>query len=197
MKTRMMNIELLRIVTMFLITLWHFHEWYLLPNIENIDRFTAKFVGVSMNFLPFHVNAFILVSGFFGIKSSSKGMVQIYTMCLFYMVLNFALNVYMGNSFDLVKLIFPISHGGWWFINIYFLLLILAPYINLALDQLDRKRWKLLLCSLALIDCYFGFIQHLGTLYNYGYDLMNMITVYIVGRFMSTIYFINSSLIIQ
>lgn len=60
--------------------------------------------------------------------------------------------------------------------------------INIALDQLDRKRWKLLLCSLALIDCYFGFIQHLGTLYNYGYDLMNMITVYIVGRFMSTIY---------
>lgn len=188
MKTRMMNIELLRIVAMFLITLWHFHEWYLLPNIENIDRFTAKFVGISMNFLPFHVNAFVLISGFFGIKSSSKGMVQIYTMCLFYMVLNFALNVYIGNSFDLVKLIFPISHGGWWFINIYFLLLILAPYINLALDQLDRKRWKLLLCSLALIDCYFGFIQHLGTLYNYGYDLMNMITVYIVGRFMSTIY---------
>lgn len=188
MKKRMMNIELLRIVAMFLITLWHFNAWYILPNIEKIDSLTAKFVGVSMNFLPFHVNAFILISGFFGIKSSSKGMIQIYTMCLFYMVLNCAMNFFMGNNFDFIKLVFPISHGGWWFINIYFLLLMIAPYINIALEKLDKVKWMLLLCSLFLIDCYFGFIQHLGTLYNYGYDLINMTTVYVVGRFMSTTY---------
>lgn len=188
MKTRLLNIELLRIVAMLLITLWHFHAWYIMPNIDQIDNVTSHMVGIGMNFLPFHVNAFILISGYFGIKSSNKGLVQIYTMCLFYVFLDFFLSLYLGKQFNLEKLIFPISHGRWWFINIYTLLLLIAPFINKMVEKLTKKEWLLLLISLGLIDCYFGFIQHLGTLYNYGYDLVNMTTVYIIGRFMSTEY---------
>lgn len=188
MKTRLLNIELLRIVAMLLITLWHFDAWYIMPNIEQIDNTTSHMVGIGMNFLPFHVNAFILISGYFGIKSSNKGFVQIYTMCLFYVILDFILSLYFGKQFGFEKLIFPISHGGWWFINIYTLLLFIAPFINKMVEKLTKKEWILLLTSLGLIDCYFGFIQHLGTLYNYGYDLGNMATVYIVGRFLSTEY---------
>lgn len=138
MKTdkRLLNIELLRIVTMLLITLWHFHAWYILPYVENIDTITQKAVGLTMSFLPFHVNVFILISGYFGIKSSLKGCVQIYTMCLFYVGLDCIFNECLGNEFDFKKLIFPISHGGWWFINIYFCLLLIAPFINRAVNNL-------------------------------------------------------------
>lgn len=184
-KQRLLNIELLRIVAMGLITLGHFYGWFLLPHEESYDPRLLLILKKVMSFLPFHVNTFILISGYFGIKHNVSGIVKISFLCWFYNLLDIGILLFRGCQIDFLKIIFPITHGGWWFINIYVCLLILAPLLNKIAKGADKIEWRTILLPFIIIDVYFGFFQKMDTIYHYGYDIINMSTIYMIGRYLS------------
>ena len=70
--SRNLNIELIRIVSMFLIVLGHIF-FIFIPLGQNGSVFFRTIVPHLIFFIPFHVNLFVLISGFCGIKSLMGG----------------------------------------------------------------------------------------------------------------------------
>lgn len=88
-KQRQSNIELLRIISMFLVLIVH-SDFFSLgsPNMESF--ITKPFFSFSQ--LLFQaisigcVNIFVLISGWFGIKPNLKGFIKFIFQCLFFLV---------------------------------------------------------------------------------------------------------------
>ena len=100
MKTRQSNIELLRLFSMFALLLLHFYV-HALPN----TTIYAEQVGFWKNFplalsslTSLQVNIFVLISGWFGIHTTPKKVIEFYLMCAFYSVLTYCMSLGMGSG---------------------------------------------------------------------------------------------------
>lgn len=91
---------------------------------------------------------FVLISGYFGIKPSVKGLLSIYLSMVFYNVLLFLGWVFVGhnhpNISDYVKVFMPFSHSApWlWFMKTYILLYLISPLLNKARDFRIEKTYN-------------------------------------------------------
>lgn len=68
--------------------------------------------------------------------------------------------------------------------TVYFLLVLLAPFLEKTFSTFNNKDWYRLLVTVLIINVYFGHYQHLEVVYMLGYDLVNMLTVYCLGAFL-------------
>ena len=84
---------------------------------------------------------------------------------------------------NIVRVIFPISTGRWWFLTTYFLLMLLAPFIEIALERVSRKQ---LLYTLILYFCINTIGPYLRPA-NIGENLQNFIFIYLLGAYLRRI----------
>lgn len=110
-------IELLRCVLMFLIVADHCYYHGIFK--ESQVAWTALFT----TFVLWHVDCFVAISGWFGIKFSLKKFWRIYAQVLFYSLLSFV----FGGKFDIT---------GGWFGGTYLFLMMIAPLLNLMIEKL-------------------------------------------------------------
>lgn len=180
---RQSNIEILRIIAMFMILLWH--AW---GHFEaGLPQYPFHFiVGLSWPILNIHVDLFVLISGYFGLKLRLKSLLMLYTSVLFYTIILFTYSeiTNINNGTNILSLIFPLTHGDWWFIRIYVLLLFISPLLNIIIDKCNiNNSWKTCLFITCGVNFYFSYIQEVDTIYHYGYDLSNFICLYFIGRY--------------
>lgn len=179
--TRQANFELLRILAMYLIVIWHIKGHYVDGGPGAFHPLVAKILTGLSNFISFHVDLFILITGYFGIRNNKKAIVKNLLLCSIYLW-GFNLISYLHNgTFDIKEVIFPISHNPWWFMTVYFLLVLVAPFLEKMLSALTDKEWLVWVEILLVLNVYFGHFQHLKVVYMMGFDLMNMLTVYSLG----------------
>lgn len=191
MKTRQSNIELLRIISMFMILCVHFTgATFNLPAIMKFhDIFslntTSKILMESFSIIG--VNCFVLISGYFGIKPSIKGSINFILWCTFYSVIIYLIYAILKpEQYTLtdVGLSFAIfSHTDLWFIPAYFALYIISPIINNGLQNIDKKQYALLLIGLTFLNVYLGWFWK-GNINPTGYNVMQLIYIYIIGRYL-------------
>lgn len=147
---RQSNMELLRIVAMFLIVLFHcsyksgFEFDYLTINNIIIKSFWM--------FGELGVNLFTLVSGYFLINGRFKGEKVIYLLCqvLFYWLISVAVAIEIGiysieDLKSFILLFFPTITNRYWYVTAYIVLYLFIPWINPFLKQLSQRRFILLL----------------------------------------------------
>lgn len=179
-KERNTSIELFRLICMFLIVLGH-----LVGNGLSQFDFYYKYQITSMTILSFcivGVNCFILISGYFQIKSPIS-ILNIYFISTFYSVLLYLLNAYFIGDFETMKLIkslFSISKGGLWFILCYSEFLLLSPIINSALHKSNNKILILYCIVLSILNLYFGYFMQ-GNINPNGFNVMHFIYMYTIG----------------
>lgn len=184
MKKRESNIELLRIVLMTMIVLWHFIVHGFLFNYSGgDDEYVHPLLNhVVMSILCCHVNCFIFISGYFGIKTDRKRIISFLTMTTFYGVFTFLLLLGITRTFDIEKLfqsLVPLCGGMWWFFTDYFFLMLLAPFINEGMDCLShRKVSYLLVCMFALSV---SGMRFLGGTFDQSFLFL---FIYMLGRFL-------------
>lgn len=126
--------------------------------------------------------AFMLISGFYGIKFSKKKMLGLsITATIYYMatemgnsILNFG-----GGIIDFIRHIPPISTKVWWFMAIYMIIMLLSPILNKGIDSISKKEYKTILISLLFIESY-GFYLNGATS---GSDLLGLLNIYLIGRY--------------
>lgn len=185
---RSSNIELLRIVLMTMIVLWHFivHGMgYAREEIYESDSFSLITLLVCP-LLCYHVNTFVFISGYFSINFNLKKYVRFLAMLAFYGLCSYLLYllVYYKNDFWLHikasdwKVLFAGSNGMWWFITNYLFLMCLAPLINRGWERTNLKEQrKLLLLS--------GFFVCSGIAYyeDYVNPTMTFVFMYLLGRY--------------
>ncbi len=155
-KKRELNFELLRIISMFLIVMYHFSDWGGVININ--DNIPNKVVGCFLNiFGNLGVNLFVLISGYFLINSKFKfkKLLRLIAEVFFYSVILYVvcicLKVTTFSIKEFIRVIFPISYNMYWFATTYIGLYLISPFINKLLNTISRKEHKKLMYLLIIL----------------------------------------------
>lgn len=161
-KQRNSAFELCRVLSMLMIVGCHFatHGSF------SFDKSTITIPRLWWNVIEmggnFGVDVFILISGYFMVNNTNltfnkKRALKIWGQALFYSIIIFLFGNIIGitNSsiVQLIKTIFPITTGAWWFLTTYFVLFLLHPYINRLLHSLNKHQYQGLLILLFIIWC--------------------------------------------
>lgn len=133
-KTRNASFELLRIICMFMIVLYHLFI--------KLDYSTVSTSALYSSILfPLHVAVicFVLISGYFGIRLSFKKITDFFIQVLFYNIVVYSVCSVISNEFTVKNFIIsflPLSHNqDLWFIRTYLYLMLLSPLINKYLSS--------------------------------------------------------------
>lgn len=181
----MSNIELLRIVSMAMVLAVHFTgAAFGLPSPDDLSSPTAMMLGKNVveTLTIVGVNCFILISGFFGIRATWKGLLGFTFTCLFASAVVFMLYC-VESGFSWVFLwesVCIYSCTDLWFVPAYLVLYLLSPVLNAGLKSLDRRKLFLFLGGLLFVNVYLGWMRG-GKVNPYGYNEMQMILMYSIG----------------
>lgn len=188
-KMRNSNFELMRIVSMFFIVIYHIiiHGKIL----ENSHGTTHFVLYIILAICIVHVNSFILVTGYFQCKSKLKltKVIQLNNSIWFYtvsIVLFFI--IVKGNTFnsiELLKTFLPISYNDYWFLTNYLILYLISPILNTVINNIDEKKFKRIIVLLLFIDSILPTLTN-SSFFNVtlGYSLYHFIFLYFVGAFL-------------
>lgn len=148
--------ELLRIISMFLIVLCHIT---LVPTIFNS-------VGANVNFVIAHLQTasalenlaifgragnelFVLISGYFLIEKKPKISRFFRTMNLVHMyswsflIISLILSLFFTIHINLSEIfhqIFPVIFSQYWFVTVYLVIILLSPFLNTLIKNLNMKQ---------------------------------------------------------
>jgi hypothetical protein len=152
------NIELLRIVCIIGITMYHFadHGGFVFDQTPLLIN--ELFIQTISIFGKMGVNCFILISGYYLV--STKGIavqkiLKIWGEMLFYSlgisIVLWAAGVGTVTPEMIVISLLPVLTDTWWFASCYFIMLILAPFLNRMVHSIDRRMHMELIAVLLLL----------------------------------------------
>ena len=155
------GIELLRLISMFLIVMHHYSSpgsgfpgLLFLP-----DTFNKFFVEFMYFGGKIGVNCFVIISGYFlsGTEFKISRLIKLWLLTVFYSVLIYVVfSLFRQEPFsgkELIKSAFPILTNRYWFITAYVALYLLYPFINRMIDNLEHKQMLTLLAVLSVGLC--------------------------------------------
>ena len=134
------------------------------------------------------VNAFVFISGYFGIKLKLNTAFSIYLQALFYSVILYLFVVLIDlEQFNLRTFCFsflPISKNLWWFITAYLVLYFLTPFLNSGMESLEYNKMKILMVIILILDCFSSFIFNNPSIAHSAYTVFHLMTIYLLARFL-------------
>lgn len=167
MKQRNSAIEMLRILSMMMVLMVHFvGATFGLPTREQLYALDSgvlwKDVLESLSIVG--VNCFVLISGYYGIKTTRRRLLDFTLWCLFASLLAYACRcVEAGCLADgFVGALLVYSKTDLWFVPAYLALFLLSPLLNAGLERLDGRRLHLMLLALIFINVYLGWFHKGG-----------------------------------
>lgn len=187
-KQRNLSIELLRIISMFLIVLHHsvYHGYLKNPTHLSHEALTSV-VGCLGAGGKIGVYIFIIISGYFLIQSDKwrfKKIMLLYCEVWFYsiaaLIFNAMFHVTHISFKSFITSIFPIMFGNYWFMTTYMILMLFIPFINRCIQTLTKKQFQWLLCLLVVFSILIPTIPHTKVCEN---DLSLFITLYLTGGY--------------
>lgn len=190
MKIRNSNFELMRIISMIFIILWHIliHGHFF----NNCENPTLKIVFAIILFaIAIHVNSFIILTGYYQSNSKFKlrKLISIIFQVIFYSLLVLYIGVKMNwiNNLTIVNIInniLPESVKNYWFISLYLIIYTFSDYLNMFINNLTRKQLENFILLLFLVISISPFLT--------GYQIVNsefaklgvFILMYIMGGYL-------------
>lgn len=140
------NFELLRLVAMFFIVFYHI-LCFVIVKVDDSLIYRALW-------LPLHVAVicFVLISGYFHIKPSLRGIAKLIAPLVIYYL---PLTIWeLAHGIGDIKSLFIFSKSPYWFIRTYLCLFLIAPMLNAYLSSNRRRMY--LLFILGFISLYMG-----------------------------------------
>lgn len=170
-KLRESNFELLRLIAMLFIV-WYHLLCFFVVKIDDAPVYKAMY-------LPLHVAVicFVLISGYFRIRPSIRGIAKLaFPLLLFYLPLSVYELIFDGVGG--AKSLFFFSKSPYWFIRTYFYLFLMAPVLNSFLAS-DKRRLYLLIV-LGFMAVYMGWLMHDKSMLD-GKNLVLFMFLYVLG----------------
>lgn len=155
-KNRNSNIEILRIIAMIMIVAHHF-ELYAVYNVFNNSELMSYVNIVIRAKGKIGVDIFILISGYFLIKSkiNVKRVLKLWLQILFYSIgIMLVFKIFINNNItikQMLKYALPISYRKYWFASTYMYLCLLIPYINKFVSNVNQKTYRNLIIVLTFL----------------------------------------------
>ena len=184
-KKRNSGIDLIRLVAMLGIVYTHI----LAQGKGTAKYFRYKNEIRTLTFVFWHNNAFTLIAGIVGYKSTKYSnllylwmCVVFYSLGIHYYFQRFISNVKVNG--ELYKEYYPVIYNRYWFFTSYFGMFIFLPAINKGLQYLNKSEFKLLVLSIFFIFVFwFNYINNkIDVFYmNNGFSTIWFLCMYIIG----------------
>lgn len=179
-KQRESSFELLRLISQYMIVIGHVLQVIVTP------ASGEPFYKAIMFPLHVAVPCFVMISGFFGIKASIKGLVNLlkFVVVLYVPLLLIKLIVMGGGTNDILAIVFPVSRTNTWFIRTYLWLFLLSPLVNKALENSTLQQKFIYALCLFAISNYAGTIGNDVSLTE-GKNIVAFLFYYLIGHILS------------
>lgn len=184
------NMELLRIIAMMLVLGVHFCGAALsLPEHKGNPELLSegdwwKLVVESVTIIG--VDLFVLISGYFGIKTSWSGIWKFSLQVVFYSVgiyfFGLLIGIWTMDWSIVLRSMMIYTKTYYWFVPAYFGLMLIAPLLNAAIAAMLRRTYTLLLIGLSVATFYGGWICDMK-FSNDGYSTVNFVLLYLIARY--------------
>ncbi|MBR4351262.1 MAG: acyltransferase family protein [Bacilli bacterium] len=190
MKKRLSNFELMRIISMFFIVLWHFLLFGKME--EGTFGLTQNVIVLLKAITLVHVNSFVLLTGYFNYDKKFKlsKVIKTNNSIWFYnaaciLVLLFAFGIGFSKFFTF-RMLLPIPrHDDYWFLVVYMLLYLLSPLLNMVINGSDKTKHKMIIVGLLIITIVnYVFNNELYHHISGGYSLFSFILLYFIGSYL-------------
>lgn len=185
-KPRQSNFELLRIVAILMVLAMHvvgmahkhIGQSFLNLQVENL-------VNVVCNT---GVDAFILISGWFGIRRKRLRFLDLVLTSIVYVFATQLYITHFGAPWEAFRkgyrAVFAYEN---WFVGCYLLLYLVAPWINSLVESLSRESFRSLVLTLVVavgvVPTFFD-APNGSVIFWHGKCIAWMVTVYIIGRYL-------------
>lgn len=184
--TRQSNIELLRWLSMLMITVFHING----HSLQYSDGFfsTEGILWHITNTLTVSATSiFVLISGYFGIKFKIKGVLNLYLRCAVWGVIGYLLYCVLANTppstaAKLFARLMPFTHGKWWFIITYLELYFLSPVLNAAIEMFNKRKHMIAILIFGFVTLYMGYCRETGE-DTWGTSLSHFLWLYMIARY--------------
>lgn len=182
------NIELLRIISIFMVILQHYTIHNGISNSTlsfGINRLLLELISLG----NIGVIIFVTITGFFCINQEKpfklKKLFSLYAQVVFYSIVIYLVFVIIKSEqfsiLELIKCMLPIAFKKYWFISAYIVLYIFTPFLNKLINSLNRKEHFLFIMVGLLI---FSILHMITGQDYYGNELIQLILYYIIGAYL-------------
>lgn len=177
---RQSNIELLRCFAMLCIIVYHLCLFALV----GVSTGTKLYQALQ---IPLHIGVplFVLISGYFGIRFSLKGLMRLCSKGYFYFVPLAVIPMVLthsGGVKDILKSIFIFGFDAQWYLNTYLYLFLFSPIINRYLENTTKSQRLYLLAILTFMSVYIGNVTEGDVCLVEGKNLTNFLLLYTLGN---------------
>lgn len=138
------SFELLRLIAQVMIVYYHILLFVVYPTYD-LAIYKALWFPL-----------FVLISGYFGIKPSVKGLVKLLGMVFILQLPNTIISIVQGGAKAILEIPFFISNSSFWFVRTYVFLYLLSPVVNSFLSKISSRQRLYLLISLFYISHFVG-----------------------------------------
>lgn len=184
---RKSGIELLRIIAMFLVLMIHANRWDVkYPTLDAINQPLSTGIVIGIQTLCcICVNVFILISGWFGIHFSFRGMFRFIFQCFFFLFGIYFIMVITGiRKIDLQGIAGCLCLLKWnWFIKAYLLLYILSPILNRFLETTNRKELERVLILFYGFQTVYGWLTNAAYFFEWGLSVTSFVGLYLLAQY--------------
>lgn len=180
--------ELFRIIAMFLVLIVH-ADFFSLGQPTVMETQTGVLSSGLRIFIQsisiVCVDCFILISGWFGIRPSLEKFLNFLFQCLFFAIGIYGVCLVTGLSTLSLRGIAECFFltGSSWFVKAYVGLYILAPILNLFIEQASKFSLLRTILLFYLFQTIYGWLTNGADFFEGGYSTMSFIGLYLLGRY--------------
>lgn len=187
---RQSNMELLRIVATLLILVLH-ADFFSIGEPSAADFAVEPIDSVSRVFIEFMsivgVNVFILISAWFGIKLTTRGICKLLFQCAFFSSLTYFGAYYAGwVDFHGSSVLAALTACSNWFVVAYIGLMILSPALNAYVKVASKHQLEATILLFFSFQTFYGYFTTFRSPVAGGYSTISFIGLYLLGRYVST-----------
>ena len=191
-KNRNYGIDLLRIITMFMIVNLHILYHGGILSSEKLYFGSTKFNIVWIIEIVSYVavNCYALISGFVGVNSKNKysNIILLWLRVAFYSILIYLIACKCGvveydyNTF--ITYCFPVLNTKYWYFTAYFCLFFFMPILNVGLQNLKYEQLRNAIIMIIIVVSILPFI-YVGDVFHCknGYSFVWLMVLYLIGGF--------------
>lgn len=187
-KVRQSNIELLRILAMFLVLVIHslLSCGNVTLNSFGSDPMNAVTKTIIHALSEVCVDVFILISGWFGIKSSFKGFLNFAFQCLYFSFGIYLFLIATGNAplnVSGIRTCLFLTPPHYWFVPSYVGLYILSPALNSFVEKASKETLRNTLIAFFVFQTIWGWTGA-AKFVEFGLSTFSFIGLYLLARYL-------------
>ena len=188
LKKRNLGIDLLRIISMYMIVILHvLGQGGILFNLEIFsNKYNIAWILEIICFCSVNLYGFITGYVMTGSKFKYKKIINLWISVIFWSVLlTITMSLIYPNTIDkrdIIKSFFPVIYNEYWYFSSYVLLFFCIPFISKFIDILDKATYKKLLITIIFFMSIVGIVYDPFVIVS-GNSFIWLFVLYIIGAY--------------